>query len=127
MINKQKFLSILTLFCLFCGNNSYSEQFAQLPKYQIDRIVNAIEKIENSKKFPFGIKSININRDWNKARAICVRTVQNNWIRFQKQTKYKDFYEFLGSRYCPVQGDKTGLNKNWIRNLKKELGKSTKK
>ena len=37
-----------------------------------------------------------------------------------------DFIEFLGARYCPVgaANDPTGLNKNWIKNVKYVLARS---
>lgn len=90
----------------------------------VDIIVEAIGKIENSEKYPYGIKSIDTGGNKEVARKICRNTVLNNMRRFKKQSKYNDYFEFLGSRYCPVQGDKTGLNKNWVKNIRAVLGKN---
>jgi len=83
--------------------------------YTNDQIANAIYKAENSKKYPYGIKSINTHSNKEYARRICLNTIRNNRIRFTKQTEYKDFIEFLGNRYCPPKAHK--LNKNWVRNV----------
>ncbi|TBR16975.1 hypothetical protein EPO66_03605 [bacterium] len=89
-------------------------------EYTDEQIVEAIKRAENSKKYPYGIKSINTHGDEAYARKICFNTVKNNRARFAKQTKYTDFIEFLGSRYCPIGAadDPTGLNKNWVKNVK---------
>ena len=87
-----------------------------------NEIANAIYRAENSKRFPYGIKSIDTHGDKEYARKICLNTIRNNRIRFIKQNKYFDFIEFLGSRYCPVNAHK--LNKNWVFNVKYYLNKN---
>lgn len=86
----------------------------------VNLIVNSIYKIEGGVKtaYPYGIKSIKTSNP----RQVCWNTVVNNVKRYQNQTKYTNYFEFLGSRYCPVENDKTGLNKNWARNLQSVLG-----
>ena len=84
--------------------------------YTDNQIANAIYRAENSVKYPYGIKSINTHGNKDYARKICLNTIRNNRVRFAKQTKYKDFIEFLGSRYCPVSAHK--LNRNWVKNVK---------
>lgn len=93
----------------------------------VNRIVESIYKIENSKKYPYGIKSIPIKGKTQiereaYARHICRNTVINNYQRWIKSGQTNKYFEFLGNRYCPVPGDKTGLNKNWINNLRKVSG-----
>ena len=93
--------------------------------YTNDQIANAIYKAENSKCFPYGIKSVNTFGNENVARKICLNTIRNNRVRFVKQDKYKDFIEFLGSRYCPTTiKSEYHLNKNWVYNVKYYLSKS---
>jgi len=92
--------------------------------YSVDNdiIVNAIYKAEGGKKtkYPYGIVSIDTKGDEEYARKICYNTVRNNKVRFKNQTKYKDYIEFLGSRYCPIgaSNDPNNLNKNWVTNVK---------
>jgi len=89
--------------------------------YTNDQIADAIYQAENSVKFPYGIKSINTHGNKEYARRICLNTIRNNRKRFSNQTKYKDYIEFLGSRFCPPTAHK--LNVNWVRNVRYFLTK----
>jgi len=85
--------------------------------YTDEQIVNAIYHAEGGAKAPFayGIRSVPY-RDITEARRICFNTVRNNRKRFLNQTRYTDFIEFLGSRYCPVSAHK--LNQYWLKNVR---------
>jgi len=92
-------------------------------EYTDVQIVNAIYKAEGGAKatYAYGIRSVSYS-SVAEARRICFNTVKNNRKRFANQTKYNDFIEFLGSRYCPVGCDNDrGTNKYWVRNVKKFL------
>lgn len=93
--------------------------FAKVAKAETDeQIADAIYKAENSVRYPYGIKSIDTKGNKEYARKICLNTIRNNRKRFAKQTKYKDFISFLGSRYCPTTiKSEYSLNKNWVRNV----------
>lgn len=102
----------------------------QLPTETVDKIVDAIKKVENSEKYPYGIKSIKIKGDTQEereayARKICRNTVVNNYERWQKAGKTNNYISFLGSRYAPVGApdDPRNLNSNWVKNLKSLLKK----
>lgn len=93
---------------------------AKTPNYTDTQIVNAIFRAEGGHKaqYLYGIRSIKY-RDEADARRICFNTVRNNRARFAKQTKYKDYLEFLASRYCPINCDNDrGTNKYWLKNVK---------
>ena len=117
-------ITIIIWICLY--NKCWP---TEVDYYNVDNniIVNAIYKAEGGKntKYPYGIVSIDTKGDEEYARKICYNTVRNNKKRFLKQSKYKDYIEFLGSRYCPVgaKNDPTGLNKNWIKNVKYFINK----
>ena len=88
-----------------------------------EKLCEAIGKAENSVKYPYGIKSINTHEDKVLARKICINTINNNLARWQwarQQGDTRDFIEYLGSRFCPINSpdDPAGLNKNWIQNVK---------
>lgn len=87
-----------------------------------NHIADAIKKVENSKKYPYGIKSINTNGDEVKARRICINTVKNNYIRWQNAGSKGDYLDFLADRYCPPSADPVG-NKNWKKNIHKLVDK----
>jgi hypothetical protein len=84
-----------------------------------DKIVKAIYIAEGGAKtkYPFGIKSINTNGDYNKAKRICENTVSNNWDRWVKAGKTNNYIDFLADRYCPPSCDKQG-NLNWKKNIR---------
>lgn len=92
----------------------------------VNRLVAAIERIENSKKYPFGIKSIPLKGDteeerYQYARRICRNTVVNNYARWVKAGKPGSYLTYLGSKYCPPADDPMG-HKNWIKNIRKISG-----
>lgn len=77
-----------------------------------ERLANAINRVENSKKYPYGIKSIDTHRDSVLARKICLNTIRNNYQRWNKSG---NFIEFLSKAYAPISASK--LNKNWVKNV----------
>ncbi len=119
-MSKNHTLNYIILFYFCSILFSFGANTNILSDLEINKIVNSIYTIEGGSKtkYPYGIKSIKTNNP----RQICVNTVVNNTIRFKNQSKYTNYFEFLGSRYCPVEGDTTGLNKNWVGNLQKLLG-----
>lgn len=94
---------------------------ASTPEY-FNRVVNAIEKAENSKKYPYGIKSINTHGDKELARRICYNSVRNNHRRWVASGKPGDFIEFMSRRYCPINApDDNGTNRFWSGNVRSFL------
>lgn len=90
-------------------------------------LVNAIGRAENSKKFPYGIKSIPTYGDPVLARKYCLNTVRNQWKRYLKtdSTPTRDEYLVsLANRYCPIGApdDPTNLNVNWLLNVRYFMG-----
>lgn len=86
----------------------------------VRKICDSIFVIEGGAKtkYPFGIKSIDTHGDPKVARKICENTVKNNWKRWEAAGRKEKYFEFLAKRYAPIPGDKTGLNKHWLKNLK---------
>ena len=127
---KSKFHSFKILLFLIVGGIlilllSGCFETARAEEYTNEQIANAIFKAENSVKYPYGIKSINTYGNKEYARKICLNTIRNNRKRFAKQTQYKDFISFLGSRYCPTTiKSEYSLNKNWIKNVYYFLARS---
>ena len=95
--------------------------------YSNDEIADAIYKAEGGSKakIAYGILSVKV-KDAQEARQVCINTIRNNRVRFANQNKFTDYIEFLASRYCPVgaDNDKSGLNKNWVKNVKYFLTKN---
>lgn len=99
---------------------------AELTEQQVNKICSCIEKVENSKKYYFGIKSVPIKGNneqerYEYARRICINTIKNNYRRYQQSNKVEHCYlDYLANRYCPNSCDKIG-NKNWINNIHKMM------
>lgn len=82
-----------------------------------NQIVDAIYKVEGGAKtkHPYGVLSVKTS----DPRRVCINTVKNNYIRWQKAGSNGDFVHFLACRYAPIgaANDPKGLNKNWEKNL----------
>lgn len=92
---------------------------------EVNSISTAIYRIEGGSKtkYPFGIKSINTNGDYNKAKRICENTIINNHKRWLNRTNKQECYlNFLANKYCPTSADKQG-NINWKKNIHSVLNK----
>ena len=84
-----------------------------------EQICNAIYRLEGGSraKVPYGILSIKV-RDASHARRICLATIRNNRIRWEKAGRPGAFLDYLADKYCPRSADPVG-NKNWKRNIHK--------
>lgn len=112
ILMKEK-LIILIIFLLIA-----SPAFAQT-KINIEKLATAIYYAEGGAKtnFPYGIL---IKYKTTTPRQACINTINSALKRYEKTNKKLDFITFLGLTYCPVgaKNDPTGLNKNWVRNVK---------
>ena len=85
-------------------------------------VVAAIRFAENGRKGrEYGILHARVKPTYRSQAGWCAATVQKNFDRWTKAGSKGDFITFLGNRYCPVgaENDPTGLNKHWIKNVKK--------
>lgn len=105
---------VLTLFFLISPVNVYTKSYSD------NQIANAIFKAENSKRYPYGIVSINTKGNKKYARKICLNTIRNQRRRHKAHKCSYTYLECLQRRYAPlnVSNDPRGLNKNWLRNVK---------
>lgn len=111
-------LFFLFWFCISLFADEINEKHA-------NKLANAIKRIENSDKYPHGIKSIQIKGNNKKgreayARKICLNTIRHSYLKYNKTNKGIDFVSFLAKTYAPigVTNDPNSLNKNWIKNVK---------
>lgn len=106
--------TLLGCFFLFC-NTAHAEEITY------DQFCDAVYIAEGGQKAkkPYGILSVPCNTE-SECRKICINSVRNNLKRFNNQSKYDDYIDFFGSRWCPVgaENDPTGLNKYWINNVR---------
>ena len=111
---------IVCLFGTLCFSHLDKCEAGEVSHFSNEQIVNAIYKAENSKKFPYGIKSIDTKGNAEYARKICFNSVKNGRARWIKAGKPDDLITFISRRYCPINApdDPTGLNRNWISNVK---------
>lgn len=94
---------------------------ANAQDYTDEQIANAIYLAEGGAKtrHPYGILT---KYKTTTPRQACINTIRHARKDWNGQG---DFIVFLGNRYCPVgaSNDPTGLNKNWISNVKRLLAK----
>jgi len=85
----------------------------------VERLANAIYKAEGGAKtrHPYGILT---KYKHTTPRQACINTIKSAIKRYNKQGAKGDFITFLGKTYCPIgaKNDPTGLNKNWVKNVK---------
>jgi len=114
-------LILLTMACAaFCSNPAYGKVDANSAQIDSNALADAIFKAEGGYRaeYLYGIRSVKY-KDESDARRICLNTINNNKKRFLKQDKYKDYLEFLASRYCPVNCDNDrGSNRFWLKNVR---------
>ena len=106
--------------CLFLAFIALSRGGLVWASIDVERMVEAIGRAENSTKYPYGVKSIDTRGDVTYARKICRNSVVNNLARWKKAGKPDSFIAFMGARYAPTKGaadDPRGLNNNWERNV----------
>lgn len=100
-------VALLAVFVRGCVDTT-----AHAAEYTDTQIVNAIKHAENSKKFPYGIRSIKCNTE-QECRQICLNSVRNARKRWVKAGRPEDFIVFMGRRYSPPN-----INPNWVRLVK---------
>ena len=106
-------------FSLLYGGQREGLKAGDCSDYSDTEIVNAIGKAENSKKYPYGIKSIDTKGNAEYARKICFNSVRNGRKRWEQAGKPDDLITFISRRYCPINApDDNGTNKFWVKNVK---------
>lgn len=87
----------------------------ELTLNQINKFADCVKLIENSDKYPYGVKSIKVKNE-QEARKITINSIKNNYVRWYRSGRTNDFRVFYSLRWCPPQSDKIG-NRNWQRNI----------
>lgn len=89
---------------------------AELNNSQINKFADCVKLIENSKNYPYGVKSINTHANEKLARQITINSIKNNYKRWKINNLNKSFPHYFADRWCPPQSDLIG-NKNWRNNI----------
>lgn len=86
------------------------------PKGYAERLADAIYQAEGGSKtrYPYGVLSIQTK----DPRGVCLRSITNNWHRWEAAGKTNAFVDFMADRWCPKSADPQG-NRNWKRNVRK--------
>lgn len=123
-------LVVSIVLCLFIllAFSSFKKAFPSKP-WSNEEICQAIWSAEGgfASSKPYGIMLPKCS--WENVgycKRACINTIRNNRIHFKNHgyKSHKKFLSFLASRYAPVKGDKTGLNKNWLPNVQFFLHKN---
>lgn len=87
--------------------------------YSVERLADSIFLAEGGHKtrHPYGILT---KYKTTTPRQACKNTIVNQAKRHAEHNCGKDFLTCLRDRYCPLnaKNDPTGLNVNWLRNVK---------
>ena len=119
------------MIVLFCTSAHAQLAPTLLPtEVNVEKLADAIFLAEGGYKatYLYGIRSVSYDSE-AEARQICIRTIRNNFKRFNNQTKYSDYLAFLGSRYAPTKNcdnDPRGLNNHWVKNVRSIYGRMVK-
>jgi hypothetical protein len=85
----------------------------------IEKLATAIYHAEGGAKtrHPYGILK---KYKTTTPRQACINTIKSAKRRYEKTNQGIDFISFLSKTYCPIgaSNDPTGLNKNWVKNVK---------
>lgn len=85
----------------------------------VEHLADAIYKAEGGAKtrHPYGILA---KYKTTTPRQACINTIKSGLKRYAVYKGKDDFITFLSRTYCPIgaANDPTGLNKNWVKNVK---------
>ena len=84
--------------------------FAEIIAYSDEVIAQAIFKTENSKRYPYGVKSVKTRGNVAFAHKVCLNSIRNAKKRYIQAGMPGDFIAFMGKRYSPPN-----INPNWVK------------
>ncbi len=103
---------VILAIVLMCG-------VASADSVNIDRLATAIYNAEggSNTRHPYGILA---KYKHTTPRQACINTIKSGLKRYSTYKGKDDFIVFLSKTYCPIEAsnDPTGLNKNWVKNVK---------
>lgn len=107
---------IIAVLCVICPLQTV---FGAETSVDIDRLADAIYRAEGGAKtrHPYGILA---KYKTTTPRQACINTIKSGLKRYKTYKGKDDFIVFLSKTYCPIgaKNDPTGLNKNWVKNVK---------
>lgn len=111
-----KHMIFITAIILILSGSCYARDYTN------SQIANAIYRAEGGAgtKHPYGILK---KYKHTTARQACINTIKHARRDYRYYRGREDFISYLGARYCPVgaKNDPKGLNKNWIKNVRRFL------
>ena len=111
--NTTAFVIVLTLLCVGDGRAE------TLAGYDVERLATAIYHAEGGAKtaHPYGILA---KYKTTTPRDACKNTIRSKWREWVKLGAKGDYLAYLQSRYAPIgaENDPTGLNRNWLKNVR---------
>jgi len=126
MVNKMRnllYLKVLIVIVLLFSTQICKLCFAyeQMPNWE--KLANAIYKAEGGAKtaHPYGILT---RYKHTTPRQACINTLKSKYREWASNAKirahHKEYLTYLASRYAPIgaSNDPTGLNNNWLKNVR---------
>src|SRR3990167_7978114 len=110
-LKKQKKIILPFLFFFLFSQNLFAR-----PDFK--KVCDAVYLAEGGAKAgkPFGVLSVPCG-GYRDCRAVCLKSAENNFKRWEKSDKSKTYLELFRDRWAPLKAknDPNGLNKNWLR------------
>lgn len=105
----------IVLILLLSSSTAYAQEV------DFNRVVDSIYKVEGGShtRHPFGVLSVKC-KGYDECRAVCYRTVRNNYRRWKNAGNPGSFLKYLQSRYAPTKGatnDPRHMNSVWLKNM----------
>lgn len=95
-------------------------EVSEVGGYNVERLANAIYWAEGgpNTRHPYGILA---KYKTTTPRQACINTIRSKHREWVKLGSKGDYIAYLQSRYAPIgaYNDPTGLNRNWLKNVRK--------
>lgn len=97
------------ILCGSCNREAHADSMVN-----VDALANAIYRAENSRTHPYGVM---VKYKHTTPRQACINSINH---RLRDWDGKGEFIAYLGSFYAPigVSNDPSGLNRNWVKNVK---------
>lgn len=116
-----------SLFLASCESSPAPAWAVESQEIPASVVADAIYRAEGGAKtrHPYGVLSVRVSGE-AEARQVCLNSIRNSRARWVKAGRPGDWLAYFASRWAPTKGasnDPTGLNSNWLRNVRAILGR----
>lgn len=126
-VRKASIGAVLSLLAASCESSPAPAWAGESHEIPAEQVADAVYRAEGGAKtrYPYGVLSVKVNGE-AEARRVCLNSIRNSRQRWYKAGCPGDWLAYFAKRWCPVgaSNDPTGLNSNWLRNVRAILSSS---